>query len=145
MKSIKLFSFVLFVMFAFGACNNQEATQQQTQQGTQQAAAQTEQGAEEVKTFKAKFVEYSFGDAEHIDFENEAGEVLSFGRCEAENVQFSVELPEAEINDTNQGIGANKALLGKTFELKYAAKQEPLYPDGPEGEVLVILEAKQLD
>ncbi|MFM9950973.1 MAG: hypothetical protein ACKV1O_23765 [Saprospiraceae bacterium] len=96
------------------------------------------------QTVKAQFVEFTLGDASHYIFKDEKGQELDFGGCEDTNVQFGVELPENEANETNQGWGANKSLQNKWFNLSYIVRKQPLYPDGPEGDVNIIVKAEEV-
>ncbi|MCC6726611.1 MAG: hypothetical protein IT258_19070 [Saprospiraceae bacterium] len=128
------------------ACNGNgaktdEATTEATTDTTAATAA-TETPA--VQTVNAKFVEFTLGDAEHYSFEDKAGKTYDFGGCEDKSVEFGVQVPEGEANETNQGWGSNKALQGKWFDLKYIVRKQPLYQDGPEGDVQVITEAKMV-
>lgn len=99
---------------------------------------------EQIQTLNAKFLEFDLGDASHYTFEDKAGKVWDFGRCEDKIIEFGVQLPMSEANETNQGWTSNKNLQGKWFDLKYVVKQEEMYIDGPVGDVMVILEAKMV-
>ena len=76
--------------------------------------------------------------AAHYIFEDESGNKFDFCRIEAQGFQFDLELPEDEVDSENQGFGINQDLQGKWFLLEYYKNVEPLYVDGPDGEVLVI-------
>jgi hypothetical protein len=97
----------------------------------------------QVMSLTAKFVDFELGDASHYSFEDKTGKTWDFGRCEDKSLDFAKELPESEANETNQGWASNKDLQGKWFDLKYVVKQEEMYIDGPVGDVMVIVEAKQ--
>lgn len=90
---------------------------------------------------KAKFVEFHLGDASHYMFEDETGKVWDFGGCDSKDFVFEQELSDAEVTDENQGFGSNKELLNKWFTLTCIKREQPLYQDGPMGEVDVISEA----
>ena len=98
------------------------------------------------KTFqvKAKFLEFSLGDASHFSFTTHKGKPMDFGGCEAKNVKFSRLLPEAEMNTDNQGWGSNKELQGKWFLLTYKIVEREMYIDGPIGKVKVITKAQRV-
>ena len=95
------------------------------------------------KTFqvKAKFLEFSLGDASHFSFSTDKGKYMDFGGCEAKNFKFSRLLPKAEMNTDNQGWGSNKELQGKWFLLTYKIVEREMYIDGPIGKVKVITKA----
>ena len=95
------------------------------------------------KTFqvKAKFLEFSLGDASHFSFTTDKGKYMDFGGCEAKNFKFSRLLPKAEMNTDNQGWGSNKELQGKWFLLTYKIVEREMYIDGPIGKVKVITKA----
>ncbi|MBL7814729.1 MAG: hypothetical protein JNL70_06960 [Saprospiraceae bacterium] len=99
---------------------------------------------ENVMTLNAMFVEFTLGDAEHYTFKDKAGKTWNFGGCTDESVKFGEELPESKANSSNQGWTSNKKLQKKWFDLKYVVRKQPLYIDGPEGDVLVITEAKMV-
>ncbi len=98
------------------------------------------------KTFqvKAKFLEFSLGDASHFSFTTDKGKPMDFGGCEAKNVKFSRLLPKAEMNTDNQGWGSNKELQGKWFLLTYKIVEREMYIDGPIGKVKVITKAQRV-
>jgi len=98
----------------------------------------------DVQSLNAKFVEFTLGDAEHYSFEDKTGKTYDFGGCLDKSVEFGVQVPEKEANETNQGWASNKALQGKWFDLKYIVRKQPLYQDGPEGDVMVIVNAKMV-
>ena len=99
------------------------------------------------KTFqiKAKFREFSLGDASHFSFTTEKGKYMDFGGCEAKNFKFSRLLPEEEMNTDNQGWGSNKELQGKWFLLTYKIVERELYIDGPIGKVEIITKAELVE
>ena len=99
------------------------------------------------KTFqvKAKFLEFSLGDASHFSFITDQGKPMDFGGCEAKNVKFSRLLPKAEMNTDNQGWGSNKELQGKWFLLTYKIVEREMYIDGPIGKVKVITKAQRVE
>lgn len=95
-------------------------------------------------TVTAKFSDFVLGDAEHYIFTDEDGRELDFAGCEAPGINFSAELPEEEINETNQGWGTNKSLQNKWFTIHYITRKQPLYQDGPEGDVNIIVKAEEI-
>ena len=99
------------------------------------------------KTFqvKAKFLEFSLGDASHFSFTTDQGKYMDFGGCEAKNFKFSRLLPKAEMNTDNQGWGSNKELQGKWFLLTYKIVEREMYIDGPIGKVKVITKAQRVE
>ncbi len=96
---------------------------------------------EDDSAIRAKFIEFSLGDAEHYTFEKENGERIVFDGSEANNYNFGIELPEAEANSENQGWGSNKELQGKWFKLTFFTRQQPQYIDGPMGTARIINKA----
>lgn len=96
---------------------------------------------EEGPTVRAKFVEFSLGDAEHYSFEKESGEIVVFDGCNIDNFYFPRELEESEMNETNQGYGSNSELQGKWFILTYITREQPIYTDGPMGTARIINKA----
>jgi hypothetical protein len=101
-------------------------------------------GNETLMTLNAQFVEFILGDSEHYMFKDKSGKEWDFSGCEDATVQFGIELSEEEANSTNQGWGSNISLQNKWFDLKYVVKRQPLYLEGPIGDVQVIIEAKKL-
>ena len=99
------------------------------------------------KTFqvKAKFLEFSLGDASHFSFTTDKGKPMDFGGCEAKNIKFSRLLPKAEMNTDNQGWGSNKELQGKWFLLTYKIVEREMYIDGPMGKVEIITKVEILE
>lgn len=100
-------------------------------------------------TITATFKEFIFGDAEHYLFEETAvagkeAKEWDFGGCEEQVLDFGIELPEKEANSDNQGWASNKKLQGKKFQLTFEYRRQPLYIEGPMGDVPVITSAKQL-
>lgn len=145
MTSVKNFILLVFLLAATAACQNTGSQQQDAATDeTAQTAEETSTTAKDEKTMtlKAKFVEFTLGDAAHFIFEDEAGKQWDFGGCDDDSMGFARELPEAEANTSNQGWGSNEALQNKWFDLKYVIRVQPLYIDGPDGEVMVITEAK---
>ncbi|MCP4441983.1 MAG: hypothetical protein GY810_23995 [Aureispira sp.] len=147
MKTLSL-SFLLSLMLAVFFISCGETTPTDSAPDTTHETPKTPEEPEETPppapeentagtTIKAKYKSFEFGDAAYYEFETEAGESITFNRIDDRSLSFHLDLPEAEITDENQGIGANKELLGKWFTITYETKQEPTYTDGPVGDVLV--------
>ena len=92
-------------------------------------------------TIKAKFIEFSLGDASHFIFEDETGKTWDFAGSTEKTIQFSRELPVNQADETNQGWGSNQDLQGKWFTITYTQSQQELYIDGPIGTVYTIKKA----
>lgn len=140
-----MYKFLLLILFISAlACeqNNKNTTINDNSDSTTQQKSDNDQLLEEKKTetyqIKAKFVDFNFGDAAHYIFEDESGNKFDFCRIEAQGFQFDLELPEDEVDSENQGFAANNDMKGKWFILEYYKNIEPIYVDGPDGEVLVI-------
>ncbi|OWY20257.1 hypothetical protein C7N43_21885 [Sphingobacteriales bacterium UPWRP_1] len=134
---------------AFMVACNQPGTEPKTNEtptadSEKKEAEATTPATTEPQTVKAQFVNFTLGDAEHYVFKDEKGEELDFGGCDDKNVKFGVELPEKEANETNQGWGANKSLQNKWFNISYIVRKQPLYTEGPEGDVKVIVKAEEV-
>lgn len=97
----------------------------------------------EIIHIKAKFIEFVLGDASHYTFEDEKGKMWDFGGCEADNCDFALELPEAEMNESNQGWGSNPEKVGKWFDLGYFETEQEMYIDGPVGTVYILAEVAE--
>ena len=108
-------------------------------------AATTEVTDTSIFTIKAKFIDFSLGDASHYGFEDESGKYWDFGDCLSETCDFAQELEESEMDESNQGWGSNKALQGKWFVLTCKKVEQPIYLEGPMGMVDVIQEAVLVD
>ena len=89
----------------------------------------------------ARFDEFSLGDASHFMFTDESGAKLDFGGNEDTLYKFAEELPANKANETNQGWTSDKKLQGKLFDITYIIRTQPLYIDGPMGEVSIITKA----
>lgn len=94
---------------------------------------------------KAKFVDFTLGDASHFTFKDEAGKTWDFAGNDDSTAKFAVELPKNKANNTNQGWGSAKELQGKWFNITYVNRNQPAYQDGPIVNVPVILSAKKAD
>lgn len=92
-------------------------------------------------TLKAKFIDFSLGDASHYGFEDETGKIWNFAGCDSKNFEFARELDDAEVNTENQGWGSNEELQGKWFELTIIEVEQEEYIDGPMVMAKVIFEA----
>ena len=128
-----------FVFTSLSSASAKEPTPTPVQAKTQKPAP--------TKTFqvKAKFREFSLGDASHFSFTTEKGKYMDFGGCEAKNFKFSRLLPEKEMNTDNQGWGSNKELQGKWFLLTYKIVEREMYIDGPMGKVEIITKVEILE
>jgi len=133
----QIFMYLLGFSLTFIACTNTTTTTTEKEEGN---TTNTEPKKEEPATnsLKAKFVNFSLGDAEHYYFEDEKGKSWEFGKVEGNKFTFGAELPKKEANSENQGWGPNKTLQGKWFNIKHETKKMPLFQDGPEGDVAVI-------
>lgn len=89
----------------------------------------------------ARFDEFFLGDAAHFMFTDEYGAKLDFGGNEDTVYKFAEELPANKANETNQGWTSDKKLQGKLFDITFIIRTQPLYIDGPMGEVSVITKA----
>ncbi len=94
----------------------------------------------ELKTIRAKFVEFELGDASHYIFEDEAGERWDFGGNDDPDYEFAMEVPEEEADESNQGWGSDADLQGKWFDIGYYEDEREMYIDGPVGTVNIIAE-----
>lgn len=111
------------------------------QASTASAAAQHKlHGHAKQKTIVAKFVSFTLGDAAHYEFIDKSGKTWDFGGNNAkDSFEFGKQLPEKLSNSDNQGWESNKKLVGKWFKITYEVKKQPLYQDGPVGDVNVIV------
>lgn len=144
MNSNSIYILTLIFIFLFSACKKQDATKVENKDTT--AVVKKEEVKEtkiesNSKIAKLKFKDFVFGDAEHFMFEDEKGAEVQFGFCKDKSIEFGIEVKP---NDTNQGFGPNPKLIGKWFEISYTTEKRPLYQDGPEGDVDVILTAKEV-
>ena len=80
---------------------------------------------------RAKFEEFTLGDASHYMFKDEDGKEWDFAEDHDSTYKFSVELPKSKSNESNQGWGSNKALQGKWFKITYAYRNLQQYEGGP--------------
>ncbi|MFT6946898.1 MAG: hypothetical protein ACJARP_001318 [Vicingaceae bacterium] len=95
----------------------------------------------DTSSVRAKFKEFSMGDAVSYDFETESGENIDFAGKAFIDVEFGVLLPESEMNSENQGWRTNTNLQDKWFKISYIEREQPLYINGPIGKVKVIIKA----
>ena len=149
MKSIQYLMITAGLLASLSACQPTTPTPSATAETTATAdtaslSAEAEPVLDTVnaQSIKAKFVEFTLGDASHYSFEDEKGEVWDFAGSDDKTYEFGLELPEQEANEENQGWGSDKKLQGKWFELTYIYRNQPLYQDGPVSTVPVILTAK---
>ncbi|HIN38674.1 MAG TPA: hypothetical protein EYM84_00205 [Flavobacteriales bacterium] len=92
-------------------------------------------------SIRAKFLDFSLGDAEHYSFEKESGEAVTFDGCLIDNFDFAQGLEDSEANEDNQGWGSNSELQGKWFVLTYIHREQPLYIDSPIDTAIIITKA----
>lgn len=152
-KTLKLMrilnGLLAFATVAIFSCNNSsDKTSDQPKTDTLKADTSkkpmADTGAMADMHIRARFVDFTQGDASHYTFKDEAGKTWDFGGCECKDsseCKFAVELPKNKSNETNQGWGANKDLVGKWFHINYVNKDMPQYQDGPVGKVMVITKA----
>lgn len=143
MTSIRTFILFALLFVALAACQNSGAKQEEATENTE-ANTETADTAKEEKVLSlhARFVEFTLGDAAHFVFEDKSGNQWDFGGCDDTSLEFAKELSIAETNEINQGWTSNASLQNKWFDLKYVVRQQPMYIDGPIGDVMVIIEAK---
>ena len=89
-------------------------------------------------TVRAKFTEFVLGDAVHIDFEDESGEMISFGGSIPFDFGIELDIDDPALNYENQGWVADPEILGKWFTLTYFEEERQMYIDGPMGIVSII-------
>ena len=87
---------------------------------------------------RAKFINFVLGDAVHIGFEKESGEVISFGGSIPGDFGIELDIGDPAVNSENQGWVADPEILGKWFRLTYFEEKRPQYIDGPWGSVYII-------
>ena len=87
---------------------------------------------------RAKFIDFVLGDAVHIDFEKESGEVISFDGSILFDFGIELDIDDPASNSENQGWVADPEILGKWFRLTYFEEKRPQYIDGPWGSVYII-------
>lgn len=151
---VKQILFALFLLLSLAACGSggsAEKTEDKSAeigqvQPTEAAANMPSRSQEEGTVIKARYIGFEFGDLPHFEFENIASnERISFTFMETEDdADLIIELPEEEINESNQGFAVNPATLGKTFEIRYTMEEKE-YMDIELGEVEVVKAIKQLD
>lgn len=84
---------------------------------------------------RAKFTEFQLGDAEHIYFEKESGELISFDGSIPIDFGIALDIGDPAANSENQGWVADPEILGKWFRLTYFEEKQQMYNDGPWGSV----------
>ena len=147
-------SMLLIIITALGfsltSCNNKKTEDKTTTTGKDSSSAgantTTPDAAKDTaksttKTIKAKYTGFSFGDAAHFIFTDEAGKTYDFAEVDDYDVQLIKELPEKEANTTNQGWEANKDMLNKWYNVTYRTNMQPQYEGGPIAEALIIVTA----
>ena len=142
MKSL-LLALLVFISLTFIACGgnnendnrNTNTTRDNTTNTTSNSNSNSNYDAP--NSFKATFVNFELGDAAHFLFEDENGERWDFGESMVTNYIFEAE--------TADGFGPNPDLQNKTFMLTYEIKEQPLYVDGPIGEVKIITGAELVE
>jgi hypothetical protein len=136
--------FFLLILLASVLSCNQPSAAGKTESSLVTDNTSVESATSDTITITARFEDFVFGDAEHYYFTDEKGNQFDFGGCEDCDPAFSSELPEKEANETNQGWGPNKNLQNKWFRISYISRKQPLYPDGPEDLVNIIVKAKEV-
>jgi hypothetical protein len=140
----KFLSFAVIMLLAvvsFTACKNKSKDSTTNTTGNSDTAASTSQSTPATATgttIKAKFQDFQLGDITHATFVDESGKEWDFNDLEDSTFKFHVELPEGEANETNQGFGPNKELIGKWFNITYVTKQQPQGEGGPMVDMKVI-------
>jgi hypothetical protein len=147
MRKINNFAVSLLLTTALFSCNNSSTKDEDNkkQADTSKAVVENKMPADSSKNsmqLSAMFVEFTMGDASHFMFKDGAGKTWDFDENEDTSYRFAVELPKDKTNETNQGWSANKAFLGKWFNLTYVYRNQPAYPDGPMAKVAVITQVK---
>lgn len=140
MKSLLLSLFVL-ISLTFIACGgnneNDNSNTDTTRDNTTNTTSNSNTNSYAANSFKAAFVNFELGDAAHFIFEDENGKRWDFGESMVTNYIFEAE--------TADGFGPNPNLKNKTFMLTYEIKEQPLYVDGPIGEVKIITGAELVE
>jgi hypothetical protein len=89
-------------------------------------------------TVRAKFTEFVLGDAVHIYFEDESGQIISFDGSIPFDFGIVLAIDDPALNYENQGWVADPEILGKWFTLTYFEEEREMYIDGPMGIVSII-------
>ena len=89
-------------------------------------------------TVRAKFTEFVLGDAVHIYFEKESGEMIGFDGSIPFDFGIELAIDDPASNYENQGWVADPEILGKWFTLTYFEEERQMYIDGPMGIVSII-------
>ena len=87
---------------------------------------------------RAKFIDFVLGDAVHILFEKESGEVIRFDGSILFDFGIELDIDDPASNSDNQGWVADPEILGKWFQLTYFNREQPQYIDGPMGTASII-------
>jgi hypothetical protein len=141
------FAIVLVSLAIVSSCDGKknesktEATKKDTTAKTTTDTSKNDDEQRGATTIRAKYTDFQFGDISHFIFTDEAGKTWDFTEIDDMDLELASELPKSQSNDTNQGWGPNKSMLGKWFNVTYRTKTDQQYPDGPVGEVFVIVTA----
>lgn len=139
LRSLTLLAIGIFTFFVSCKSSTSKKTEEPKMDTVKKIAVDTTSIKE--KHVIARFDEFSLGDASHFMFTDESGAKLDFGGNEDTVYKFAEELPANKANETNQGWTSDKKLQGKLFDITYITRTQPLYIDGPMGEVLIITKA----
>ncbi len=139
LRSLTLLAIGIFTFFVSCKSSTSKKTEESKMDTVKKIAVDTTSIKE--KHVIARFDEFSLGDASHFMFTDESGAKLDFGGNEDTVYKFAEELPANKANETNQGWTSDKKLQGKLFDITYITRTQPLYIDGPMGEVLIITKA----
>lgn len=140
LRSIVFLSLLMATLFVSCKSSSSKKAEEPKMDTTKKIAVDTTSSVKE-KQVIARFDEFSLGDALHFMFTDESGAKLDFGGNEDTVYKFAEELPANKANSTNQGWTFDKKLQGKMFAITYITRTQPLYLDGPMGEVLIITKA----
>ena len=147
MRKIKTIALSFLLMTALFSCNNDSTKKEDDKQTVDTSKTVTKEtrpvdSTNMTMVVKAKFVDFTLGDASHYMFKDENGKDWDFAENHDSTYKFSVELPKAKSNESNQGWGSDKALQGKWFRITYANKTLQQSEGGPMVKALVIVSVK---
>ncbi len=140
LRSIIFLSIGMAALFASCKSSSSKKKEEPKMDTVKKIAVDTTSSVKE-KHVIARFDEFSLGDASHFMFTDQSGVKMDFGGNEDTVYKFAEELPANKANETNQGWTSDKKLQGKMFDITYITRTQPLYIDGPIGEVLIITKA----
>ena len=144
MRKIHWIALSILLTTAIFSCNNDPTKKEDDKKTvdtskTETGVKPTVDSANMSLMVNAKFVDFTLGDASHYTFVDANGKQWDFAENHDSVYKFSVELPKAKSNETNQGWGSDKALQGKWFKITYANKTLQQYEGGPMLQAPVIL------